>query len=169
MAKVLFVDPSKCTGCRTCELVCSIKSEGIVNPCLSRIRIIADKYQGVRVPMICQQCQDAVCISVCPTGALRMDGELGIVKRDEDRCIACLMCVSTCPFGAMGFDTLARKVFKCELCGGEPECVKFCEDDAIKYVESDVMVMDKKRQAVESLSALFEKYAGRSGVVHMAT
>ena len=70
MARIFFVDPSKCTGCRTCELVCSIKNEGIANPCLSRIRVIADKYQGLRVPMICQQCQDAICMDVCPTGAL---------------------------------------------------------------------------------------------------
>lgn len=169
MAKVLFVDPSKCTGCRTCELVCSIKNESIVNPSLARIRIIADKYQGLRVPMICQQCQDAICMDVCPTGALIRDEELGIIKCKEDRCIGCLMCVTTCPFGATGFDPIGKKVFKCELCDGEPECVNFCDEDAIKYAELDVLMMDKKREAFESLSALFEKYAGRSGVVRMAT
>ncbi len=168
MEKTLYVDPSKCTGCRTCEIVCSIKNEGIVNPSLSRIRIVADKYQGFRVPMICQQCQDAVCKSVCPTGALILDEELGVVRRDEDRCINCRMCVAACPFGAMGFDTFTKKVFKCELCEGDPECVKFCEEEAIVFVEPEVMVMNKKREAVESLSPLFEKYAGRSGVVHMA-
>lgn len=168
MARIFFIDPSKCTGCRTCELVCSIINEGIANPCLSRIRIIDDKYQGVRVPMICQQCQDAVCISVCPTGALTRYEELGIVRCNEDRCIGCRMCVVTCPFGAMGFDALAKKVFKCELCDGDPECIKCCDEDAIKYVEPDVLMMDKKREAFESLSSLFEKYAGRSAVVHMA-
>jgi anaerobic carbon-monoxide dehydrogenase iron sulfur subunit len=169
MAKVLFVNPSRCTGCRTCELVCSIQNEQMANPQLARLRVIADKDQGLRVPMICQQCQDAVCMSVCPTHALSRDETLGIVKRDEERCIVCRSCVTACPFGAMGFDALNKKVFKCELCGGDPQCAKFCEDEAIKFVDSEVLVMDKKREAFKTLSALFDKYASRSGTVHMAT
>ena len=164
MAKMLYVNPDKCTGCRTCELVCSLKNEGVVNPSLSRIRIVADKYEGLRIPMICQQCQDAVCMSVCPTRALLLDEELGIIRRDEEKCINCRMCVAACPFGAMGFDVVERNVFKCELCDGEPQCVRFCEDDAIRYLEPDMVVMEKKREAAGSYAPLFEKYAGRMKV-----
>lgn len=167
MAKILYVDPSKCTGCRTCEIVCSIKNEGIVNPVLSRIRIVADKYQGLRVPMLCQQCQDAVCVSVCPVRALSIDGGLGIVRLNKDRCIRCKACVLACPFGGAAINPLSGQIFKCELCDGDPECVRFCEDKALTYVESDVMLMDKKRQAVQNQAQLFEKYAGK-GVVHVA-
>ncbi|MBW2027440.1 MAG: 4Fe-4S dicluster domain-containing protein [Deltaproteobacteria bacterium] len=169
MPKVLIVDPSLCTGCRTCELICSIKNEGVANPTLARIRVIADKYQGVRVPMICQQCRDAPCMCVCPSGALFRDETLDIVRRNEDRCIVCRSCVTACPFGAMGVDPVGKKVFKCELCEGDPECVRFCEDKALRYEEPDVLVMKKKREAFGSLSALFEKYASREGIVHMAT
>ena len=35
MAKIINVDPSKCTGCRLCELVCSVKNESIANPYLA--------------------------------------------------------------------------------------------------------------------------------------
>ncbi|MBW1996443.1 MAG: 4Fe-4S dicluster domain-containing protein [Deltaproteobacteria bacterium] len=168
MSKVLVVDPSLCTGCRTCELVCSIKNEEVANPTLARIRVVADKYQGVRVPMICQQCQDAVCMSVCPSGALYRDEDLGIIRRNEERCIVCRSCVTACPFGAMGFDPVRKKVFKCELCGGDPECVRFCEENALRYVEPDDLVMKKKREAFETLSTLFEKYASREGIVHMS-
>ena len=168
MPKILYIDPGKCTGCRTCELVCSIKNEGIVNPVLSRIRIISDKYQGLRIPMVCQQCQEAVCVSVCPVGALRRDNELGIVKLNEDKCIGCKSCVLACPFGGAAINPLSGKVFKCGLCDGDPECVKFCEDKAITYVEPDVMLMEVKRRAVENLSPLFEKYSGREGAVYIA-
>lgn len=168
MAKVLYIDPSKCTGCRTCELVCSIKNEGMANPALSRIRVVADKYRGLRVPMVCQQCEEAVCVSVCPTGALRRDGELGIVRHDKDRCIGCKLCVLACPFGGAGINPLSGEIFKCELCDGDPECVKFCEEKAIMYLEPDVLLMSKKRDALQNQSALFEKYGIRGGVVRVA-
>ncbi len=166
MAKILYVDPSKCTGCRTCELVCSIKNEGIANSVLSRIRIVAEKYEGLRIPMLCQQCQDAPCISVCPVGALRRDKKLGVVKHDKDRCIDCKVCVQACPFGGIAIAPQTGHIFKCELCDGEPECVRFCVEDAITYVEPDVIVMDKKRQAIQNLSPLFEKYSGHEGIIH---
>jgi Fe-S-cluster-containing hydrogenase component 2 len=168
MAKMLYIDPSKCTGCRTCELVCSIKNEGMANPVLSRIRVIADKYQGVRIPMLCQQCLDAPCVSVCPVHALRRDSGLGIVKLDENRCIGCKACVLACPFGGAAINPLSGQIFKCGLCDGDPECVKFCEDKALTYVEPDVMLMEIKRQAVQNLSPLFEKYSGRGGTVRVA-
>jgi carbon-monoxide dehydrogenase iron sulfur subunit len=164
MAKILYVSPDKCTGCRTCELVCSLKNEGVVNPLLARIRIVKDRFEGWHIPMICQQCQDAVCMSVCPTRALSLDEELGIIRRDAEKCINCRMCVAACPFGAMGFNVGTRNVFKCELCDGDPQCVRFCEDDAIRYMEPEMVVMEKKREAAGNAGALFEKYAGRMKV-----
>jgi carbon-monoxide dehydrogenase iron sulfur subunit len=167
MAKILYIDPSKCTGCRTCEIVCSIKNEGMVNPVLSRIRMVADKYRGLRIPMVCQQCQDAICVSVCPVGALWRDNELGVVKLNEDRCIGCKVCVIACPFGGVVINPLSARIFKCELCDGDPECVRFCDDKAITYVEPDAMLMEMRRQVVEDLSPLFEKYSGQERTVHM--
>mgnify|MGYP001026688816 CR=1 FL=1 len=168
MAKIFYVDPSKCTGCRTCELVCSIKNEGVANPVLSRIRVIADKDRGLRVPTLCQQCQDAPCVSVCPVNALKRDNVLGITKLDKDRCIGCKMCISACPFGGIAVNPLSGEIFKCDLCGGDPQCVRFCEDKAIMYLESDVVVMDKKRGALERQAPLFEQYGVRGGIVRVA-
>jgi carbon-monoxide dehydrogenase iron sulfur subunit len=164
MAKILYIDPSKCTGCRTCELVCSIKNEGMANPVLSRIRIIADKYQGLRVPMVCEQCQEAICVSVCPTSTLRRDRKSGVVTLDKDRCIGCKACVLACPFGGAAINPLSGQIFKCELCNGEPECAKFCEDKAIMYLEPDVALMNKKRNALQNYAALFQKYGIGGGV-----
>ena len=40
MTKVLAVDYDKCTGCRTCEIVCSLQHNGEISPLKSRIRVV---------------------------------------------------------------------------------------------------------------------------------
>ena len=55
-----------------------------------------------------------------------------------DRCIGCRMCMAVCPFGAMRYDTARRRVFKCELCNGDPQCVKLCPQEALQFVSKDV-------------------------------
>ena len=161
MAKMLFIEPSKCTGCRTCELVCSIKNEGMANPALSRIQVIAYKNQGVRVPMTCQQCEQPVCITVCPVGAHRKDRDLGIVKHNSNKCIGCKLCAATCPFGAISINTKTGKVFKCEQCGGRPECARFCEDKAITFIEAEMVPVKKRRQIAQDFTKFIGEYAGR--------
>lgn len=52
-------------------------------------------FQFVRVS--CQHCENAPCVSVCPTGASYRD-ENGIVQVDKSRCIGCDYCVAACPF-----------------------------------------------------------------------
>ncbi|MFZ7110743.1 MAG: 4Fe-4S binding protein, partial [Desulfatiglandales bacterium] len=38
MAKVLRIDYKRCTGCRTCEMVCTAYHYGVLNPMKSRIK-----------------------------------------------------------------------------------------------------------------------------------
>ena len=103
MAKVLSIDYQKCTGCRTCEQVCSVKHDGVLNPMRSRIKVMKWEAEGLYVPMSCQQCQDAPCLNVCPVKAISRDDEMGLVAVDYDVCIGCRSCVVVCPFGAMSF------------------------------------------------------------------
>lgn len=51
----------------------------------------------------CRRCEDAPCISVCPSDALEKDGE-GIINRHTNLCISCKSCVTICPFGTMMTD-----------------------------------------------------------------
>jgi Fe-S-cluster-containing hydrogenase component 2 len=162
MTKKIYIDPVKCTGCRTCELVCSIKNEGLVNPALSRIQNVPLKNKGQRIPTLCLQCETPFCVSVCTVGALKKDPGTDIVKHNEDLCIGCRVCFMACPFGGIGIKPGNGRIFKCELCGGDPECVKACEDEAITYDEPDVALMDKKIQSIGSLSVLLDKYAVHS-------
>ena len=150
--KVLIVDHEKCTGCRLCELVCSVKHDGVSNPMRSRIRVMKWEQEGLYIPMSCQQCQDAPCMNGCPVHAITQNRDLNRVEIDYDTCIGCRVCVSVCPFGAMSYNTIDRKVIKCDLCDGDPQCVRFCDIKAVEYLDSGDISIRKKKVAAKRLS-----------------
>lgn len=152
MAKVLYVDHQKCTGCQLCELVCAVSHDGISNPARSRIRVVKWEAEGLYIPMACQQCQDAPCLNVCPVKAISRNEELARVAVDYDVCIGCRSCVSACPFGAMIFNPTDRQVFKCDLCDGDPQCVRFCDVKAVDLIEENDVSILKTRSAAEKIS-----------------
>ena len=156
MDKVLMINHEKCTGCRLCELVCAVKHDGISNPARSRIRVMKWEMEGLYIPMACQQCLDAPCLNSCPVGAISRNESLNRVEVDPDVCIGCRTCVSVCPFGAMSYNAVDKKVIKCDLCDGDPQCVRFCEVQAIEYVSAADVSIDIKRTA-----ALRLKEAGK--------
>ena len=163
MAKALYIDYQKCTGCRTCELVCAVRHDGCSNPARSRIRVMKWEAEGLYIPMSCQQCQDAPCMNVCPVKAISRDEQLGRISVDYDACIGCRSCVGVCPFGAMSFNTIDKQVFKCDLCDGDPQCVRFCEEKAVDFIEADEVATHKRRNAAERVSA-----AGKEAAALMA-
>ena len=165
MAKVLMIDYEKCTGCRLCELVCSVKHEGASNPARSRIKIVKWEWEGRYVPMGCQQCQSAPCMAVCPVKAISRNEEMGRVEIDYDVCIGCRMCVAVCPFGGMGFDIMASRVVKCDLCDGDPQCVRFCEPGAIQYVDVGEVSGVKQLAAAEKFTGVMQKVAAAIATV----
>ncbi len=88
MEMVLDVDIEKCVGCRTCEVACSLKNTGTVNPTRSRIRIVRYEKQGEFhnfIPMVCQQCSTPLCLEACPVNAISRDLERAHVKADIRR------------------------------------------------------------------------------------
>jgi Fe-S-cluster-containing hydrogenase component 2 len=118
----------------------------------ARIKIEKWEHEGLYVPMICQHCQDAPCMNVCPVKAISRDEELARVQVDYDICIGCRSCVAVCPFGAMNFNTIDKKVIKCDLCDGEPQCVRFCDIKAVDYVDAAKVSIEKKRDAAHRLA-----------------
>lgn len=157
MEMILVVDHEKCTGCRACEMVCSVKHTGVNNPTRSRINVIKWPMEGFDLPMFCQQCEEAPCIAVCPKDALSQDLILGRVTLNYDLCIGCKMCVTACPFGGMGIDTVVQRVIKCDLCDGDPTCVRFCDPGALQYVPASTVNLMKKRDAGWKFSELMKK------------
>jgi len=159
MAKQLIVEPEKCNGCGKCEMVCSLRHQGISNPALSRIRVIQGEQEGFHLPMHCQHCLNPPCMTVCPRKAISRDEELNRVLVDYGLCIACKMCVAACPFGVMQFNEARGQTFKCDLCDGDPQCARFCETKAIDYVETVKMEMDRMRAAARRWAAPTRKRA----------
>jgi len=151
MQKMLAVDYEKCTGCRLCELVCSVKHEGVSNPARARINIAKWESKGIMMPMVCSQCESAPCVAVCPTNARYRDEELDRVIVNYDRCIGCKTCIVACPFGAVSFDPVASKVISCDLCNGNPVCASFCDPEALRYVDASDMNKKRQREAAEKL------------------
>ena len=151
----IIVDFTKCTGCRTCETVCSgfnnlveVKGEmlnGLGNPYLSNIKVHWFN-PDVDVPMVCSVCEDSPCINACPvrpdqiTGrkALYKDENLHTVLCDMERCIGCGLCARTCKeqrTGVIYQDEDGKPHGICNLCNGDPKCVKYCSFDALSYAE----------------------------------
>jgi Fe-S-cluster-containing hydrogenase component 2 len=159
MAKVLVIDYEKCTGCRICEQVCTVKHAGVVNPARSRIKIIKWEQEGRYVPMACQQCESAPCQAICPVKAISRDESLNRVMVDYDICIGCRMCVAICPFGGMSFDPIAQKVIKCDFCDGDPLCAKFCEVNAVQYADASEQSLGKQVATADKFSGILRKVA----------
>lgn len=145
--KVLMINHEKCTGCRRCELVCSVFHEGVANPSKARIKVEKWEWEGLYIPMSCRQCVDAPCMNVCPVKAIYREEAEGRVHVDHDICIGCRSCVAVCPFGAMNYNKSERKVYKCDLCSGDPQCVRFCDVKAVDYVDAARESVFKKRDA----------------------
>lgn len=140
--KKLLTDNKVCTGCRSCEAMCSIvHSNGESNPSKARIRVREDIFHGTSEPVVCRQCNRPKCVEACGVDALHQDPKLGNPVVDPAKCNGCMACVEACPFGAMYFEEEKKLPLVCDLCGGDPMCVKFCRvyphktHAALGYVE----------------------------------
>lgn len=158
MKKSLFIDFEKCTGCRSCEMACSLKSEHMCNSELARIKVMKWEELGLDVPMVCHQCKNPPCEAVCPKAATHRDEQTDAMVIDYDRCIGCQLCMLACPFGAINVDPFDGKVTKCNLCGGDPICVKFCETEAIRYITPDKIDYMRRRTAAQKLSEILTQH-----------
>ena len=139
MRRKIAVVPEKCSGCRVCEMACAIHRQKINNPKKGRIRVTTIyPHPVVRMPVVCNQCKDAKCISTCPTDAIYKQN--GVVKIRHDDCIGCHACVDACPFGAMYVHPDIDVPLKCDLCedSGQPQCVKMCPTGALVFMPEHV-------------------------------
>jgi len=130
--KKIVIDSELCIGCAICELICSMIKEHELNPRLSRIKVIRIDEEGINIPVVCELCADSPCISSCPTNAIYKHPATYAIIIDNDRCIGCTFCIERCPVGAI--DLTRARACTCDLCAGEPQCVKFCPTLAINFI-----------------------------------
>jgi Fe-S-cluster-containing dehydrogenase component/formate-dependent nitrite reductase membrane component NrfD len=129
------IDLPKCIGCHACTIAC--KSEHDipvgVNRCWVKT-VEKGTFPDTRrffLPVLCNQCEEAPCMNICPTGALfkRRDG---IVDLNGDSCIGCKACMAACPYDQLFIDPNTKTAEKCNFCANrienklEPACVSVC-------------------------------------------
>ena len=157
MSKILMIHPDKCTGCNNCVLACSFHHEGVFRPSASRVHVYNWEREQISVPMMCQQCDNAPCINVCPTAAMHRNPESGVVEWDEAKCIRCRMCVQACPFGNAVYDSLTNKILKCDTCDGDPECVLACPNQALEFTEDTISTRSRKKAFATKFKEAFQE------------
>jgi Fe-S-cluster-containing hydrogenase component 2 len=120
-------DYAKCSGCRLCEIACSLRYEGKIWPEASRVRVFM-LIPGIEIPHLCAQCHDYPCVESCPVNALSVNKETGAVVVDKDKCTACGLCIDACPGKIPHMHPTENYILICDLCNGEPECAKVCKE-----------------------------------------
>lgn len=120
-------DFSKCSGCRKCEIACSLFHENRIWPEASRIRVFM-LVPGLEFPHFCAQCEDYPCVEACQVNALSMDSKTGAVLVNEEKCTGCGQCIDACSGRVPHMHPTENHILICDLCGGDPECVKVCQE-----------------------------------------
>ena len=162
---VVFIDPTRCVGCRSCEIACAIghsQSKELFKAIKEtprpkpRIHVVYISELGLPSPLNCRHCMQAPCIEVCPTRALYRD-EDGAVMLDPLKCIGCLTCGVACPFGIPELDIYNKIMVKCDLCpsrraeGRPPMCVEACPTGALMYGTVHEVMMKRKESVLRTV------------------
>ena len=166
MKNMLVVKVEKCVGCKSCEMACAIEhsvskdlSLAIHETPRPKSRVRVQQGATFAVPLQCRQCEDAPCITICPTKALHRADADSPVMIDHDLCIGCQWCVLACPFGVISLDSDGRSIVKCDQCfervqqGKQPACVTGCPTGALDYTAMDTVVTEKRKASLLQIEA----------------
>tara|TARA_R110002049_G_scaffold252264_1_gene426915 strand:- start:47997 stop:48689 length:693 start_codon:yes stop_codon:yes gene_type:complete len=186
----LVIDLDTCVGCNACAVACKQwNTSGTTGPLtdfepygkdptgvwFNRIRNyeVGDypNSKTVHFPMSCMHCDDAACVTVCPTGASYKREEDGIVLVDQDKCMGCNYCAWACPYGARELDREDGVMKKCTLCVDriydknlpederKPACVMTCPSHARYFGDfddpnSEVSIISRERNGEQLMPEL---------------
>jgi Fe-S-cluster-containing dehydrogenase component len=67
-------------------------------------------------------------VKACPVKALSISKKTGAVLVRNKACIACGKCIEACPGRIPHMHPTENHVVICDLCGGDPKCVKVCQE-----------------------------------------
>ncbi len=153
-----YLDNSRCTGCKTCELACKDYKDLTKD---FSYRKVFDYEAGdwsvnddgtcettayaYHVSMACNHCDIPACVHVCPTGAMHKNPDTSLVSVDTTKCIGCGYCHMACPYSAPKVDRSKGHSVKCNGCeervvqGLRPICVEACPLRALDFGPVDEM------------------------------
>ncbi len=161
----LVTDLDTCVGCHACAISCKewntsgysapltdtdpygVEPSGVWFNRVHSFETTNELGESITVnfPKSCLHCDDAPCVTVCPTGASYKREKDGIVLVNPDTCIGCKLCSWACPYGAREYDTDEGIMKKCTLCVDKiynpnlpahsrvPACVTACPTGARSF------------------------------------
>jgi len=140
------IDLRKCIGCHACTIACKAEHDIPVgvNRCWVKT-VEKGSFPETRrffFPVLCNQCEDAPCVRICPTNALfkRRDG---IVDLNGSNCIGCRACMEACPYDQLFIDPNTHTAEKCNFCANRvenkllPACVIVCPTECRIFGDLD--------------------------------
>ena len=87
MSVGFYLDQSRCTGCRACQVVCKDKNRLEVGTLYREAHSYTvgefPKVQGFSYTFSCNHCEDPVCLKNCPTGAIYKAADGTVIAGSE--------------------------------------------------------------------------------------
>src|SRR5712664_3192195 len=153
------IDHRKCIGCHACTVACKEENQVPLGAFRTWVKYVEKgtwphtrRYFSV---LRCNHCDDAPCVTICPTVALYRRPD-GIIDFDGARCIGCKGCMQACPYDALYIDPDTHTAAKCNYCahrievGLEPVQVRKAEQGTrpkVFYLGADASTLSPELQA----------------------
>ncbi len=140
------IDLRKCIGCHACTIACKAEHQIPVGSHRCWVKTVEKgTFPDTRrffFPVLCNQCEEAPCVRICPTRALfkRRDG---IVDLNSGSCIGCRACMEACPYDQLFIDPNTHTAEKCNFCANRvennllPSCVSVCPTECRIFGDLD--------------------------------
>ena len=165
----LVTDLDKCIGCHACEVACKNENDVALGVYWNHLIQVGPhgtfpELEQYWLSLQCQQCENAPCLEVCPTGATYRD-EQGRILVDEASCIGCKQCMDACPYGVRYLDADLNVVQKCNMCADRvdegllPSCVAQCGGRARYFGDLDEGIESFKGPRGETLGDFVEEFS----------
>jgi benzoyl-CoA reductase subunit BamC len=114
--KAIVIDCKKCSGCKLCEVACSLRHTKSIELEASRIRVFIS---------------EEICIPVIAGSSIEIPCKSNIaIKINNEKINGCILCRISCPNKSIFKEPETHELLQCDFCG---ECVQWCSSGALTF------------------------------------